>query len=59
MEIFSMTGQGEDLTAGMLAAHTHTHTHALSERTSCGEVFEWFIANPAVPAAAILHSQTG
>ena len=52
-----MTGQGEDLTAGMLAAHTHTH--ALSERTSCGEVFEWFIANPAVPAAAILHSQTG
>ena len=50
-----MTGQGEDLTAGMLAARTP----ALSERTSCGEVFDWFVAHPAVPAAAILHSQTG
>ena len=49
-----MTGQGEDLTAGMLAARTP----ALSECTSCGEVFEWFIAHPAVPAA-ILRSQTG
>ena len=50
-----MTGQGEDLTAGMLAARTP----ALSERTSCGEVFDWFVAHPAVPAVAILHSQTG
>ena len=49
-----MTGQGDDLTAGMLAARTP----ALSECTSCGEVFEWFIAHPAVPAA-ILRSQTG
>lgn len=50
-----MTGQGENLTAGMLAVRTP----ALSERTSCGEVFDWFVAHPAVPAAAILHSQTG
>ena len=47
--------QGADLTAGMLAARTP----ALSERTTCGEVFDWFIAHPAVPAAAILDSQTG
>jgi two-component system cell cycle sensor histidine kinase PleC len=46
---------GDDLTADMLA----TRTPALSERTTCGEVFDWFIAHPAVPAAAILHSQTG
>jgi len=50
-----MAGQGEDLTAGMLAARTP----ALSERTTCGEVFDWFVAHPAVPAAAILHSRTG
>ena len=50
-----MTGQGDDLTAGMLAARTP----ALSERTTCGELFDWFVANPAVPAAAILHSRTG
>jgi two-component system cell cycle sensor histidine kinase PleC len=50
-----MTGQGEDLTAGMLAARTS----ALSEHTTCGEVFDWFVAHPAVPAAAILHSRTG
>jgi signal transduction histidine kinase len=47
--------QDGDLTAGMLAARTP----ALSERTTCGEVFDWFLAHPAVPAAAILHSQTG
>lgn len=45
----------DDLTADMLA----TRTPALSEHTSCGEVFDWFVAHPAVPAAAILHSQTG
>ena len=50
-----MTGQSEDLTAGMLAARTP----ALNERTTCCEVFDWFVAHPAVPAAAILHSQTG
>jgi two-component system cell cycle sensor histidine kinase PleC len=47
--------QEGDLTAGMLAARTP----ALSERTTCGEVFDWFLAHPAVPAAAILNSQTG
>ena len=50
-----MTASAQDLTAGMLAARTP----ALSERTTCGEVFDWFIAHPAVPAAAVLHSQTG
>src|SRR5690349_18790364 len=44
-----------DLTAGMLAARTP----ALTERTTCGEVYDWFIAHPAVPAAAILNSRTG
>ena len=29
------------------------------KHTSCGEVFDWFVAHPAVPAAAILDSQTG
>ena len=47
--------QGGDLTAGMLAARTPS----LYERTTCGEVFDWFMAHPAVPAAAILHSKTG
>jgi two-component system cell cycle sensor histidine kinase PleC len=47
--------QGDDLTAGMLAQRTP----ALTERTTCGEVFNWFVAHPAVPAAAILDSQTG
>jgi two-component system cell cycle sensor histidine kinase PleC len=47
--------QGDDLTAGMLAARTP----ALHENTSCGEVFDWFTAHPAAPAVAILHSQTG
>ncbi len=52
-----MTGseQGGDVTAGMLAARTP----ALYEQTTCGEVFDWFIAHPAVPAAAILDSQSG
>ncbi|MFO1248342.1 MAG: ATP-binding protein [Alphaproteobacteria bacterium] len=50
-----MTGQGEDLTAGMLAARTP----ALNEHTTCSEVFDWFVAHPAVPAAAILCSQSG
>ncbi|HWM60558.1 MAG TPA: ATP-binding protein [Rhizomicrobium sp.] len=50
-----MTSSAQDMTADMLA----TRTPALSERTTCGEVFDWFIAHPAVPAAAILHSQTG
>jgi len=47
--------QSGDLTAGMLAARTP----ALNERTTCGEVYDWFIAHPAVPAAAILGSRTG
>jgi two-component system, cell cycle sensor histidine kinase PleC len=48
-------GQGDDLTAGMLAARTP----ALNEGTTCGEVYDWFVAHPAVPAAAVLHSRTG
>jgi two-component system cell cycle sensor histidine kinase PleC len=50
-----MTGQGEDLTAGVLAARTPP----LNERTTCGEVFDWFLAHPAVPAAAIIDSHSG
>lgn len=50
-----MTGHGEDLTAGMIAARTPP----LSEATTCGEVFDWFVAHPTVPAAAILDSKTG
>ncbi|HKB96199.1 MAG TPA: HAMP domain-containing sensor histidine kinase [Rhizomicrobium sp.] len=50
-----MTSSEQDLTAGMLAARTP----ALTDGTTCGEVFDWFVAHPAVPAAAILHSQTG
>jgi hypothetical protein len=46
---------GDDLTAGLLAARTP----ALSESTTCGEVFEWFLANPGVPAAAIIGSRSG
>ena len=49
-----MTAQ-DDQTAGQLAARTP----ALTEKTSCGEVFKWFIANPAVPAAAVLDSNSG
>jgi two-component system cell cycle sensor histidine kinase PleC len=48
-----MTSEAEILTAGMLAARTPT----FSERTTCGEVFDWFVANPAVPAAAVLDSR--
>ena len=50
-----MTSEGEILTAGMLAAKTPT----FSERTTCGEVFAWFVANPAIPAAAVLDSRNG
>jgi two-component system, cell cycle sensor histidine kinase PleC len=39
----------------MLAVRTPT----LNEGTTSGEVYEWFVAHPAVPAAAVLHSRTG
>jgi two-component system cell cycle sensor histidine kinase PleC len=45
----------DDQTAGQLAARTP----ALTEKTTCAEVFKWFIANPAVPAVAVLDSKTG
>ena len=51
----TVSEQGGNLTAGKLAARTPS----LTEHTSCGEVFDWFIAHPAVPAAAILDSKTG
>jgi two-component system, cell cycle sensor histidine kinase PleC len=44
-----------DLTAGVLAARTPT----LTEQTCCGEVFEWFVEHPEIPAAAILDGGTG
>ena len=47
--------QGNDLTAGLLAARTPP----LQECTTCGEVYDWFIKHPDVPAAAILDSKTG
>jgi two-component system, cell cycle sensor histidine kinase PleC len=50
-----MTGQSNDLTAGVLAARTPP----LTENTTCGEVYDWFVAHPAVPAAAVLDSRTG
>lgn len=50
-----MTSSEQDLTAGMLAARIPT----LTERTTCGEVYDWFVAHPAVPAAAVLDSRTG
>jgi len=50
-----MTSSEQDLAAGMLAARTPP----LTDRTTCGEVFDWFVAHPAVPAAAIVHSHTG
>ncbi len=50
-----MAPQGEILTAGLLAVRTPTFT----ERTSCGEVFDWFVANPTVPAAAVLDGRSG
>ncbi|HKX35588.1 MAG TPA: HAMP domain-containing sensor histidine kinase [Rhizorhapis sp.] len=45
----------EEVTAGALAMPAPP----LSERTTCGEVYDWFVARPAVPAAAILDSRTG
>jgi two-component system cell cycle sensor histidine kinase PleC len=45
----------DDQTAGQLAARTATH----DERTTCGEIFEWFVAHPAVSAVAILDSRDG
>jgi len=45
----------EDLTAGALAVPVP----ALNEGTTCGEVYDWFVAHPAVPAAAVLDGQTG
>ena len=48
------SGQGEQ-TAGQLA----TRVPAQTEKTTCGEIFKWFVANPAVPAVAVLDSRTG
>jgi two-component system cell cycle sensor histidine kinase PleC len=45
----------DEQTAGQLAARTPAHT----ERTSCGEVFDWFRAHPAIPAVAVLDSRSG
>jgi two-component system cell cycle sensor histidine kinase PleC len=50
-----MTSSEQDLTAGMLAVRIPT----LTERTNCGEVYDWFVAHPTVPAAAILDSRSG
>ena len=50
-----MTSSVQDMTAGALAVPTP----ALSERTTCGEVYAWFAEHPAAPAAAILDSRTG
>lgn len=49
------SAQGDELTAGLLAARTPS----LTDRTSCGEVYDWFIQHPEVPAAAVLDSKTG
>ena len=48
------SAQGDELTAGLLAARTPP----LTERTTCGEVYDWFIKHPEVPAAAVLDSKT-
>jgi two-component system cell cycle sensor histidine kinase PleC len=45
----------DEQTAGQLAARTPAHT----ETTTCGEVFDWFRAHPAVPAIAVLDSRNG
>ena len=45
----------DEQTAGQLAARTPAHT----ENTSCGEIFDWFRAHPAVPAIAVLDSGSG
>jgi two-component system cell cycle sensor histidine kinase PleC len=50
-----MASSGETLTAGLLAVRTPP----LTERTTCGEVYAWFVDHPDVPAAAILDSRTG
>ncbi len=50
-----MTFVQNDQTAGQLAARIPAH----NERTTCGEIFQWFLANPAVPAIAILDSNSG
>src|SRR3569833_4391523 len=55
MQAASPERTATQLTAGLLAARTP----ALTEATTCGEVFDWFTAHPAVPAAAILDSTTG
>ena len=41
----TVSEQGGNLTAGKLAARTPS----LTEHTSCGEVFDWFIAIPPCP----------
>ncbi|MBN9587734.1 MAG: hypothetical protein BGN85_07460 [Alphaproteobacteria bacterium 64-11] len=43
------------LTAGLLAARTP----AFAQETNCGEVFDWFLDHPEIPAIAILDSATG
>ena len=50
-----MTSPVQEMTAGALALPTP----GLNECTTCGEVYAWFTANPAAPAAAILDSRTG
>ncbi len=45
----------DDQTAGQLAARIQAHT----EITTCGEIFQWFLANPGVPAIAVLDSRSG
>jgi two-component system cell cycle sensor histidine kinase PleC len=45
----------DDQTAGQLAARIQPHT----EQTTCGEIFQWFLANPGVPAIAVLDSRSG
>jgi len=50
-----MSTNTDDPTAGQLAIRVPT----LSERTSCGAVFDWFCARPDVPAVAIIDSRTG
>jgi two-component system cell cycle sensor histidine kinase PleC len=45
----------DDQTAGQLAARIPAH----HESTTCGEIFQWFLANPGVPAIAVLDSRSG
>jgi two-component system cell cycle sensor histidine kinase PleC len=51
----STVAQDAHLTAGVLAIRTPT----LTEETSCGAVFDWFLDHPEIPAAAILDSASG